>query len=108
MLSTLKELLGVEKSDTSQDKKLLWLLDTAEARLKLLLGGVTPPDEMEHIVIEVAIIRFNRIGSEGLKSHNVQGEELTFQASDFAGYEDEIQAFKDSQNSDSKGGIRWL
>ena len=64
MLEKLKTMLGFE--DSTQDKKLMLILDSVESRLRLLLGGTDPPDEMEHIIIEVAIIRFNRIGSEGL------------------------------------------
>ncbi len=62
VLGNLKMLLGMDPEDSSQDKKLNWLLDSARARLKVLLGGLDPPSEMEHIVTEVAIIRFNRIG----------------------------------------------
>lgn len=108
MLSTLKELLGLEKGDTSQDRKLLWLLDTAEARLKLLLGGVAPPDEMEYIVIEVAIIRFNRIGSEGLSAHTVEGENQTFADNDFSGFMDEIEAYRNRDGNGKKGGLKFL
>ena len=62
MLEKLKIMLCFE--DSTQDEKLMLILDSVESRLRLLLGGADPPDEMEHIIIEVAIIRFNRIGSE--------------------------------------------
>ena len=69
MLEKLKTMLGFE--DSTQDKKLMLILDSVESRLRLLLGGMDPPDEMEHIIIEVSIIRFNRIVSEGQASQNV-------------------------------------
>ena len=49
MLEKLKTMLGFE--DSTQDKKLMLILDSVESRLRLLLGGMDPPDEMEHIII---------------------------------------------------------
>ena len=96
MLEKLKTMLGFE--DSTQDKKLMLILDSVESRLRLLLGGTDPPDEMEHIIIEVAIIRFNRIGSEGLASHNVEGETQSYaSANDFASFMDEIEAYLQMQ-----------
>ena len=57
MLKDLKLLLGMDPEDASQDDKLLWILQSARARLKVLLGGLDPPAEMEHIITEAAVIR---------------------------------------------------
>ena len=108
MLENLKLLLGIDSADTSLDAKLNLLVSTATARLKMLLGGIEPPDSMEHIIMEVAIIRFNRIGSEGLSSHSVEGESLSFTESDFDGFSDEIKAFIDSQEQSTRGKVRFL
>ena len=108
MLKNLKLLLGLDENDTSLDAKLKLLLSMATARLKLLLGGIEPPESMEHIIVEVAIIRFNRIGSEGVASHTVEGESLQFADSDFDGFADEIQAFLDSQSESSRGRVRFI
>ena len=51
-----------------------WILDSTQSRLKVLLGGVEPESDLEYIVIEVSIARYNRIGSEGLSTHTVEGE----------------------------------
>ena len=61
MLNDLKKLLGIE--DDSLDQKLELILRSVQGRLKLLLGGIEVPEEMNHIVVEVAVIRFNRLGS---------------------------------------------
>jgi hypothetical protein len=108
MLNELKLLLGIALDDTSMDDKLKLIISTATARLKLLLGGVEPPDSMNHIIREVAIIRFNRIGSEGMASHTVEGESLQFVDGDFDGFADEIQAFLDSQKESTRGKVRFL
>lgn len=108
MLKNLKMLLGLDERDTSLDAKLKLLLAMTTARLKLLLGGIEPPESMEHIITEVAVIRFNRIGSEGVASHSVEGESLQFADGDFDGFADEIQAFLDSQKESTRGRVRFL
>lgn len=106
MLENLKLMLGIEGSD--MDAKLRLILSNTTARLKLLLGGIDPPDEMEHIILEVSVIRFNRIGSEGTTSHSVEGESLSFSADDFAGFSDEIQAFLDNRKDNTRGKVRFI
>jgi len=108
MLNDLKLLLGISKDDATLDDKLKLIIETATARLKLLLGGIEPPESMEHIIVEAAVIRFNRIGSEGLASHTVEGESLSFSAGDFDAFADEIQAFLDAQKEATRGRVRFL
>ncbi|MDD3362650.1 MAG: phage head-tail connector protein [Hespellia sp.] len=108
MLRDIKNLLGVDESDTSLDARLNWIMDSVRARLKLMLGGTEPPDEMNYIITEVSIIRFNRIGSEGVTSQTVEGESNSYQEDDFAGYKDEIQVFLENQKSSTKGKVRFL
>lgn len=106
MLEELKLLIGIEGTDL--DNKLNLLLKMARQRLKGLLGGIEPPEELGYIIIEVANIRFNRIGSEGFTSHSVEGESLTFTNDDFKEFAREIQAFLDSQEESTKGRLRFL
>ena len=108
MLKELKLLLGIDPDDTSRDDLLKLLISTATARLTLLLGGSTPPDSMNHIIRDVAIIRFNKIGSEGMSAHTVEGESQTFTEDDFAAFNDEIQAYCDSQSNTKRGKVRFL
>lgn len=109
MLEDLKRMLGLSgQKDEDLDKKLEWILNATKSRLKVLLGGIDPEKDLDYIVTEVAIIRYNRIGSEGFQSHTVEGESVGFLSSDFDAYMDDIQAYKDTKNIDvSKGGIRW-
>lgn len=108
MLDNLKMMLGISAEDTELDQKLKLILTNTTARLKLRLGGIDPPDEMNHIILDVAIMRFNRIGSEGLSGHSVEGESLTFTDRDFDGFADEIQAWLDSQKESTRGKVRFL
>lgn len=107
MLEDLKLLLGIA-DDTSLDSKLNLILSSTTSRLKALLGGQDPPEELEYIIIDVAVIRFNRIGSEGFSSHSVEGESLSFSEDDFAGYREDIQTYLDNQKNSRKGRVRFL
>lgn len=108
MLKTLKSLISIAPEDTDLDEKLKYLLSAASQRLKVLLGGIEPPEELEYIIIDVAAARFNRLGSEGLKSHTVEGESLTFNENDFAGFADDIQTYLDSQKEIKRGKVCFI
>lgn len=108
MLNNIKMMLGIASDDTDRDDLLKLIISSAIARLKMLLGGVEPPESLDYIIVDVAIRRFNRIGSEGMSSHTVEGESITFSDSDFAGFEDDIQAFLETQNESKKGRVRFL
>lgn len=108
MLDKLKLLLGIAGNDIARDDLLSLLLDMAQVRLLLLIGTDTVPASLEHIVIDAALARFNRIGSEGLTSHTVEGETQTFTDDDFAVYADDIQAYNAAQEGSSPGKVRFL
>ena len=108
MLDNLKIMLGIAADDTALDAQLNLIITTTQKRLKALLGGIEPPADLDHIILEVAVIRFNRIGSEGLTSHSVEGESLTFGDSDFNCFADEIQAYLDTQKENGRGKVRFL
>lgn len=111
MLDNLKLMLGFspdEVMETALETKLRLLLTMATGRLKLLLGGIEPPQSMEHIILEAAIIRYNKIGSEGMATHTVEGESLSFADGDFDSFADEIQAFLNTQNETTRGRVRFL
>ena len=106
MLANLKLMLGI--TDTDRDDLLKLILSMTTARLKVLIGGIDPPDTLDHIILDVAIIRYNRIGSEGMSSHSVEGESNTFTDNDFSGFADEIQAFLDDQKDTTRGKVRFI
>jgi hypothetical protein len=108
MLNDLKLMLGIASDDTDRDSLLKLIVSSATARLKTLLGGLEPTEELDYIILDVCIRRFNRIGSEGMESHTVEGESITFSASDFAGFEDDIQAYLDTQKESARGRVRFI
>lgn len=109
MIDDLKRMLGLSGQDDGElNKKLGWILETTRARLKVLLGCIDPGADLDYIITEVSIVRYNRIGSEGLSSHTVEGESLSFSDDDFAAYRDDIQAYLDGQKEAKKGRVRFL
>lgn len=110
MLSDLILLLGFDEStiDETMKAKLNLIISGVTARLKLLLGGAEPPEEMNHIILDVSAARFNRIGSEGLTGHTVEGESLSFADNDFEQFSDEIQAWLEQQKDSGRGKLVFL
>ena len=80
MLNNLKLMLGIASNDTDRDSLLKLIISNATARLTTLLGGLEPTESLDYIILDVCIRRFNRIGSEGMESHTVEGESVTFSA----------------------------
>lgn len=98
-------LLG-DKNDDSQDDLINLIYKMAESRLLFLIntalrGFELPPiilpipDDLQWITDEVAIKRFNRIGSEGFTSQSVEGHSISFSTNDFGDYLADISAFLD-------------
>jgi len=106
MLETVKILLGI--ADETKDDLLNAILTLTEKRMCFLCGGAEAvPDELEYIVTEVTVRRFNRIGSEGVESHTVEGETMTWSDDDFADYMDDIQTYLARQSDSGTGIVRF-
>lgn len=95
---SLEDVKTLVKGDESQlnviyrmtEKRLL-------GKLKRSLKDVSVvPDELDYIVDEVTISRFNRIGSEGMSSESVEGHSATYSDNDFKAYQSDIDEYIDS------------
>jgi Phage gp6-like head-tail connector protein len=96
MLKDVKTLLGIESDDL--DDKLKTLIEMTKQRLCRLLKTDYVPSDLEYIVVEVTVRRYNQIGSEGMDGHTVQGETISFSSNIFSDFMDEINAWKDEQS----------
>ena len=105
ILENVKELLGNPKNI---DDKLNVIIELTQKRLGNLLSVKEVPEELEYIVIEVSVIRFNRIGSEGVSSHSVEGESMSFNDDDFDSYDKDIRSWLNNQGDLKKGSVRFL
>lgn len=75
MLERIKVLLDIE--DDRQDDVLNIIISNVTSHLSGLLGKEVP-DELNFIIEEISIRRFNRIGTEGMQSESVEGHSITF------------------------------
>lgn len=105
ILENVKELLGNPKNI---DDKLNVIIELTQKRLGNLLSVKEVPKELEYIVVEVSVIRFNRIGSEGVSSHSVEGESMSFNDDDFDSYDKDIRSWLNNQSDLKKGRVRFL
>ncbi|MGZ0081886.1 phage head-tail connector protein [Thomasclavelia ramosa] len=105
ILENVKELLGNPKNI---DDKLNVIIELTQKRLGNLLSVKEVPEELEYIVIEVSVIRFNRIGSEGVSSHSVEGESMSFNDDDFDSYDKDIRSWLNNQSDLKKGSVCFL
>lgn len=93
MLEDVKALLGF--TDTTNDELLNTIIKLISARLCTLIGAKEVPAELAYIVTEATVTRFNKIGSEGMQSHTVEGEAFTFNTTgDLSAFTDEIEAWR--------------
>ena len=93
--------------DEKSNKTLDVIVRLATDRLKTLLDVEEVPTELEYIVTEVSIVRYNKIGSEGVTNHSVEGETMSFSDNDFKGYLNDIEAWKNKKN-EVKGVVKFL
>ena len=98
-------LLGFSEGESNATLNVIIRLTTN--RLKTLLDVEEVPTELEYIVTEVSIVRYNKIGSEGVTSHSVEGETMSFSDNDFKGYLDDIEVWKNKKN-EVKGVVKFL
>jgi|SRR5699024_522402 len=108
MLENIKVLLGIE--DDLQDHVLNILINNTNkhllTRLKILNKEIEEvPKDLDYIVQEIVVRRFNRLGTEGMKSESVEGHKVDFYEleKDFTPYEDIINSYADDE---TKGGGR--
>lgn len=106
-LDNIRILLGI--TDGTQDEVLETILRSVQARLQVLLGGVDViPEQLGYIAEEVTVIRYNRIGSEGMSAHTVEGESISYSDNDFSGFMADIEAWQDEQKNTKRGRVRFL
>ena len=82
-------------------------VDVATSRLLVRIGAEVVPEQLGYIVREVAVRRYNRIGSEGVSSHTVEGESMSWNEDDFEPFEADINAYLASIHN-GKAKIRFL
>ncbi|PLA75770.1 hypothetical protein CYR79_09805 [Ligilactobacillus agilis] len=101
-IEKVKTILGF--TDNSKDSLLASIQSVIEARLKMKLGNVSEvPSELDYILVEATISRFNRINDEGKKSASESDVSATYETDDLAPFADDIQEWIDNHRDTTKG-----
>lgn len=110
ILETVKNLIFIDGGAAPEKEKLLeTVIDLTEKKLLSRIGEESVPPSLDYIVAEVAVIRFNRIGSEGMAREAQDGRTIEFNANDFAAYEGVIDAYlADKADGPGKRKVRFL
>lgn len=80
-----------ETGDVDLDELLKDIVDMTSQRLKSLTGLKEISSDLDYIVVEVSIKRFNRLKNEGMKTYSQEGESIAFNDNDFAEFSTEIK-----------------
>ena len=107
MLERIKTLLGIE--DSKQDAVLNIIIENVTSHLKGLLGK-QPSADLNYIIEEIVIRRFNRIGTEGMKSESVEGHSITFYdlKDEFVPYMDIIASHREPPEQRGRGKVLFI
>ena len=102
MLERIKLILGIH----DQDELLYELISISTDKLLTYLGVEDVPKQFEWIVVELAIQRFNRIGSEGMSSESVDGGSNTYIEDELTPYYQILEGYKESLGGNSGKGYK--
>jgi hypothetical protein len=106
LLDDLKLMLDITGTDL--DDKLTLIIKQSSNKLLARLPDVDDvPEDLEYIVLELAVMRFNRIGNEGMNSFSQEGESIVYEA-DMDAYNAEINAWLLAQADNKRGVVRFL
>lgn len=100
-LSDFKLMLGL--SDNKTDSLLILIMKNTELSLRFKLGlkkAQTIPEELDYILLEVSIRRFNRLKNEGMSAYSQEGESITFNSDDFVDFQNDIDEWKRKNNGE--------
>jgi len=107
MLSTVKLYLNI--TDTLQDALIQQIIDDVSMKVNSYSSAESVPTELEWIVRELAIIRFNQIGSEGVTTDSQEGKSVTFVSDPFKQYEPYLDKYlADNSQPTTRGKARFL
>ncbi|WP_285012448.1 phage head-tail connector protein [Lactococcus formosensis] len=89
------------------DDRLKIIEKRTRERLLMIIGSDEKevPPELDYIVMDVVLKRFNRIGQEGMQSYSQEGLSMTFAESDFDEYASEIEAWQKSKEEENNKKI---
>ena len=99
LLNRVKVLLGISNNDN--EELLREIIEITKSKILSYVNEAELPKELEFVLVELSIQRYNKIGSEGIASESIDGKSVSYEA-DFEGYKHYLDDYI-SKNSISKG-----
>lgn len=108
VLDDVRTLLGFD--DDERNDLLTVIIVNCEKRLLAYLPSTiqTVPEELEYIVTEIAIARYNRLGNENMASYSQEGESISYNDDDISPYLKEITAYCEKLEDSNEGVVRFI
>ena len=113
IVSKVKTLLDIK--DDLQDDAINLIVDNVAKHLLMKIKTKNKtieviPEELDFIVEEISIRRYNRLGSEGFQTDSVEGHSITFYEleKDFTPYQEIIDDYKEEDYSSGRGRVRFI
>ena len=97
LLNRIKTLLNIE----GNENLIYEIVNITESKILNYINATEMPKELEFVLIELSVQRFNRIGSEGIASESIDGKSVSYD-DDFTGYKHYLDDYI-SRNSVRKG-----
>lgn len=108
-LEEIKRSLSIDEFDTKQDELLLDLEKRVGNAICSYLGVTSTPAELEWILVEATIARFNLIGSEGISVQNIEGNSTTYRNDDVVvQYQSHLAIWKENHRTTPSRRVRFL
>ena len=101
LLNRVKILLGISENDELVHE----IIELTKDKILSYIDKTELPHELEFVLVELAIKRYNRIGSEGIASESVDGKSVSYE-DDFEKYKSYLDDY--IQRSGTSKGFRLL
>ena len=75
LLNRIKTLLGIPDND----ELIYEIIELTKSKILNYINEVELPLELEFVLVELTIQRYNRIGSEGIASESVDGKSVSYE-----------------------------
>lgn len=92
-LDNIKVLLSLTDDD-SQDEILAVLLNNAANTVKLYLGIDEIPRELEFVAEQMAVIKYRRLGAEGIETEKIDVLSTKYEKNDIAPFKEILAMYK--------------
>ena len=78
MINNIIKILGIASTDTEKVALVELLMEQSKAKICAYINQSLVPAELNFMIIELTIDRYNKIGSEGLASESIEGIQYSY------------------------------